>query len=123
MAQGRSNSAVIALMLLLCMLVFHSEIVHATTFQVGDAGGWTFEVSNWPSGKTFKAGDILEFNYKVNEHNLVVVNEGGYNSCTGSGKVYNSGKDQIKLVKGKNYFICSLPGHCQRGMKIAVSAA
>ncbi|OIV92787.1 hypothetical protein TanjilG_00921 [Lupinus angustifolius] len=124
MAQGRGNSAMIALMLLFCTLMFHSDIAHATNFKVGDSGGWTFNVVNWPSGKTFKAGDILEFNYDTQAHNVVVVNEGGYNSCSGSsGEVHNSGKDQLKLKQGKNYFICSKPGHCQGGMKIAVSAA
>ncbi|GMI87973.1 hypothetical protein HRI_002466600 [Hibiscus trionum] len=38
-------------------------------------------------------------------------------------KVFRSGKDQIKLRKGKNFFICNYIGHCQAGMKIAVIAA
>ncbi|GMI87970.1 plantacyanin [Hibiscus trionum] len=38
-------------------------------------------------------------------------------------KVFRSGKDQIKLRKGQNFFICNYIGHCQAGMKIAVIAA
>jgi uncharacterized cupredoxin-like copper-binding protein len=37
--------------------------------------------------------------------------------------VYKSGNDRVTLARGTNYFICSIPGHCQSGMKIAVTAA
>ena len=57
MAQER-GSAIFAIVLILGLLL-HCENVWATTFTVGDAGGWTFNVSNWPNGKTFKAGDVL----------------------------------------------------------------
>lgn len=56
MAQGRSSAAT---MLLLCMLVLYSEMVHAATYVVGDATGWAYNVNSWPNGKSFKAGDIL----------------------------------------------------------------
>lgn len=65
------------------------------------------------------------FKYNSANHNVVVVNSGGYKSCTmprGS-KVYQTGNDQIRLAKGQNFFICSFAGHCQSGMKIAVNAA
>lgn len=69
--------------------------------------------------------DIGVFNYSTAAHNVVAVNKAGYSSCTSprGAKVYTSGKDQIKLVKGQNFFICSFAGHCQSGMKIAVNAA
>lgn len=56
---------------------------------------------------------------------MVAVNRGGYSSCTtpAGAKVYKSGQDQIQLVKGQNFFICNVAGHCESGMKIAVSAA
>lgn len=59
MAQGRGNSAMTALMLLFCVLVFHSLIACAEIFTVGDGSGWTFNVSTWPNGKQFKAGDSI----------------------------------------------------------------
>lgn len=64
------------------------------------------------------------FNYSPAAHNVVAVNKVGYSRCItprGS-KVFRTGKDQIKLVKGQNFFICNLPGHCQAGMKIAITA-
>lgn len=56
---------------------------------------------------------------------MVAVSKEDYDSCssTGGAKVYQSGKDRIKLSKGSNYFICTLPGHCQSGMKIAITAS
>ncbi|KAK7246967.1 hypothetical protein RIF29_41840 [Crotalaria pallida] len=124
MAQGRGNCAIVALMLLFCMLAFQSEISHAASYAVGDAGGWTFNVINWPNGKIFKAGDTIVFNYNTKFHNVVVVDEAGYKACTASpgDKVYESGNDEIQLTKGPNYFLCSIPTHCDRGMKIAVFA-
>ncbi|OIW20835.1 hypothetical protein TanjilG_24303 [Lupinus angustifolius] len=121
MAMGRGS----AMMLLFCLFVIHSEMVHAATYTVGGAGGWTFNTVGWPKGKHFRAGDTLVFNYSPSSHNVVAVNRGGYSSCrtpTGS-KVYRSGKDQIKLSKGQNYFICNYVGHCEAGMKIAINAA
>lgn len=58
MGDGRGSSTSI-LMLLLCMLVFHSKIIYADEYVVGDGKGWSFGIQNWPSGKTFMAGDTL----------------------------------------------------------------
>jgi hypothetical protein len=68
--------------------------------------------------------DFAVFNYSPTAHNTVAVNKAGYNTCTAprGAKVFKTGKDQIKLVKGQNFFICSFAGHCQSGMKIAVTA-
>lgn len=57
MAKGR-GSAVVAAMAV-CLLVLHCETAQAATYVVGDAGGWTFNIVNWPQQKTFKAGDVL----------------------------------------------------------------
>lgn len=64
------------------------------------------------------------FNYDATTHNVAAVDRSGYNSCNapGGAKVLSSGKDQIKLAKGVNYFICTNSGHCQNGMKLAINA-
>lgn len=121
MALGRGS----ALVLLVCFFVLNSEFAHAATYTVGGPGGWTFNTVGWPKGKRFRAGDTLVFNYSPSAHNVVAVNKGGYDSCkTPRGaKVYRSGKDQIRLARGQNYFICNFVGHCESGMKIAINAA
>ncbi|KAM7470385.1 hypothetical protein LguiA_008568 [Lonicera macranthoides] len=124
MAKGR-GSAVVAAMVV-CLLVLHCEIAQAATYAVGDTGGWTFNVVNWPRGKTFKAGDVLEFNYNPKFHNVVPVDAGSYGSCNipqdAIGKAFTSGKDHITLKKGQNFFVCSFTDHCDLGMKISVDA-
>ncbi|XP_022153713.1 basic blue protein-like [Momordica charantia] len=96
----------------------------AATFMVGDSNGWNFNVKGWPNGKVFRAGDVLRFKYDPRVHNVVAVDEEGYNSCTAptGTKVLSSGNDEIKLSPGHNFFICTTPGHCQAGMKIATTA-
>nr|P60496.1 RecName: Full=Chemocyanin; AltName: Full=Basic blue protein; AltName: Full=Plantacyanin; Flags: Precursor [Lilium longiflorum]AAR84219.1 chemocyanin [Lilium longiflorum] len=126
MAQG-SGSAERALVLgvVLVFLVFNCEVAESVVYTVGDGGGWTFGTSGWPAGKTFRAGDVLVFKYNPAVHNVVSVPAGGYKSCTASpgSRVFKSGDDRITLSRGTNYFICSVPGHCQGGLKIAVTAA
>ncbi|XP_059629927.1 chemocyanin-like [Cornus florida] len=122
MSQGRCGSMLIVVALL--SLVVHLEPVHGANFTVGDKGGWTFNVSGWPNGKSFKAGDILEFIYDRAHHDVIVVNQNDYNSCKTSldSPAFQTGDDHIPLAKGHNYFISNFPGDCAAGVKIAVNA-
>ncbi|CAN6281699.1 unnamed protein product [Urochloa humidicola] len=128
-AQGRgsaargSGAAVVALVLL-CVLL-HSELAESAVYTVGDSGGWSFNSVNWPRGKRFRAGDVLVFKYSPKAHNVVPVSAAGYSSCSAPRGVraLTSGNDRVTLKRGVNYFICSFPGHCQAGMKVAVTAA
>ncbi|EPS59878.1 hypothetical protein M569_14927, partial [Genlisea aurea] len=127
MGKGRGSAAVIpvaAAAAVLMAVVFFSGAAEAATYKVGDDGGWTFNVNAWPSGKAFRAGDTLVFNYDPSMHNVVAVNNVGYNRCSTPYRspVYQSGGDRVTLRKGANYFICNFPGHCQSGMKIAINA-
>ncbi|KAM1316634.1 hypothetical protein ACFX13_020390 [Malus domestica] len=103
-------------------LVLHGEIAHAKTFTVGEGDGWNFKVHDWPNGKNFTANDTLVFKYNNAFHNVAVVDENGYRTCTVGGKLLSTGNDVIKIQQGQNYFICGFPGHCAAGMKIAVTA-
>uniref|UniRef100_A0A0D9ZCA6 Plantacyanin n=1 Tax=Oryza glumipatula TaxID=40148 RepID=A0A0D9ZCA6_9ORYZ len=122
-AAGRRNAAMLA-MVLLCVLL-HGELAESAVYTVGDRGGWGFNSGGWLRGKRFRAGDVLVFKYSPSAHNVVAVNAAGYKSCSAprGAKVYKSGSDRVTLARGTNYFICSFPGHCQAGMKIAVTAA
>ncbi|KAL0335193.1 UNVERIFIED_CONTAM: Basic blue protein [Sesamum radiatum] len=126
MSGGRGSAAVVGVVVMVAALavVFQCEVAEAATYTVGGAGGWTFNVATWPKGKQFRAGDTLVFNYKSGIHNVVAVDRAGYRGCTSpnGAKVYQTGNDQIKLRKGQNFFICTIAGHCQSGMKIAVTA-
>lgn len=55
-----TQSWCLGLGLILCFCFLnHSYVVESTTYNVGDKLGWCFNVSAWPSGKSFKAGDEL----------------------------------------------------------------
>ncbi|KAL6339320.1 hypothetical protein AAG906_028045 [Vitis piasezkii] len=126
--QGRcsANQAISLTTILLVFVLLHVKASQATTFMVGDSSGWTFNINNWASGKKFKAGDKLVFKYNPSFHNVVAIDEDGYNGCSTaspSSKVYSTGNDAVKLLKGHNYFICGVPGHCDMGLKIRVNAS
>ncbi|XAR53123.1 hypothetical protein NMG60_11021536 [Bertholletia excelsa] len=126
MSQGGGSAVLVVAPVLFLVALHHCSVVHAATYNVGDATGWTFGVVNWPNGKNFKAGDILVFKYDQGEHNVVLVDKAGYDSCTPApgAKVLDSGDDKVTLAAGPNYFLCSFPQHCQPGgMKIAVTAS
>ena len=62
-AQGRGsaaggNVAVVIGLLLVCVLL-NAHVAESAVFNVGDRGGWSFNTNSWPSGKRFKAGDVL----------------------------------------------------------------
>ncbi|KAK8519576.1 hypothetical protein V6N13_133470 [Hibiscus sabdariffa] len=123
MAQGR-GSVMKCMAVTLCLMVC-LKTSFAATFTVGDASGWSFGVSTWTNGKSFKAGDVLEFKYDQAFHDVVVVDKGAYDSCIvppGAPK-FQTGDDRVTLKKGDNYFICGFPGHCAGGMKIAATVA
>ncbi|CAM0945948.1 unnamed protein product [Alopecurus aequalis] len=126
MAARRSMSSsigavVLGLMLALCCAT--TLVSGATEWIVGDGPGWTFGVAGWENGKAFSAGDVLVFKYNPNMHNVVEVDEAGYSSCKAAAgaNAHTSGNDKITLSSGKAFFICSFPGHCEGGMKIAVT--
>ncbi|KAG5625573.1 hypothetical protein H5410_010791 [Solanum commersonii] len=119
---GVNKATIIVLVMMLCILLL-SNISNAATFPAGDDKGWGFNMNGWPNGKTFNTGDVIEFKYKVDMHNVVKVSKGEYDSCkTSGGQVYNSGDDKIPLEKGTSYFICTIGPHCSEGVKTAITA-
>ncbi|XP_076901795.1 basic blue protein-like [Bidens hawaiensis] len=124
MAEGRDGAVVAMAVLGLLMMSLQCDVAQAASYTVGDEKGWAMNVNGWEQGKTFKAKDTLVFNYTKGAHNVVVTTKAGYDACKAapSDKVYITGKDQITIAKGDNYFICTLPNHCA-SMKIKVTAS
>ncbi|KAI3984730.1 hypothetical protein MKX01_039347 [Papaver californicum] len=128
-ASVTSNLAVISFYLLIIGFPSISVYVNASRNHiVGGDRGWRFPANSsyniWALHRSFVAGDTLYFKYSRGAHNTVRVDAAGYRKCkvspTESGKAVYSGSDKIRLKKGINYFICSLPGHCAAGMKVKV---
>ncbi|XP_076884188.1 basic blue protein-like [Bidens hawaiensis] len=124
MVEGRGGVVAAMAVLGLLKVSLQCDVAQAASYTVGDTKGWAMNVNGWENGKTFKANDILVFNYTKGAHNVVVTTKAGYDACKAapSEKVYISGKDQITVAKGDNYFICTIPGHCA-SMKIKVTAS
>ncbi|XAR60980.1 hypothetical protein NMG60_11034546 [Bertholletia excelsa] len=122
--RSASKAAFLATALLASLLV-HLETADAATYMVGGPSGWDYSVAKWESGKKFRAGDVLVFNYDPSLHNVVEVDENEYNRCSTSATsvTRTSGKDRVKLSKGRHFFTCSIPGHCDGGLKIAINAS
>ncbi|KAG5018927.1 hypothetical protein AAZX31_06G096000 [Glycine max] len=97
----------------------------ATVYTVGDTSGWAIgtDYSTWTGDKIFSVGDSLAFNYGAG-HTVDEVKESDYKSCTAGNSIStdSSGATTIALKSaGTHYFICSVPGHCSGGMKLAVT--
>ncbi|KAF5952766.1 hypothetical protein HYC85_010710 [Camellia sinensis] len=97
---------------------------YSTQYTVGDASGWAQQVNyiTWVSGKTFR----VVFTYVATQHSVDVVSQSDYNSCNTANALtsYTGGNNNVILTTtGSMYFICPTPGHCQSGMKLAVTVA
>lgn len=126
MAQGGGSAGLLLAVALLIVFVSQCSHVEGVTYTVGGAKGWGLPKINYlVKAPRFHAGDTLNFHYTAGAHDVVAVGSKDYKSCrvTGNSKRYTSGADKIALKKGMNYFICSFPGHCASGMKIAIHAS
>ncbi|CAN6214553.1 unnamed protein product [Urochloa humidicola] len=123
MASGGASLALAALLLVSC-----ASAVAATKYTVGDASGWTTtgDYATWASGKKFKLGDTLVFNYAGGAHTVDEVSAADYAACSSSKALSSdsAGSTTVTLkTAGKHYFICGVAGHCSSGMKLVVDVA
>ncbi|KAL4602430.1 hypothetical protein ACB092_10G053100 [Castanea dentata] len=96
-------------------------------YVVGGKIGWDLDPSvfHWPEGKSFKAGDVLIFNYSNPLFKVEQVNKTQFDNCYSDYnpiKTYDSGHDKVKVEKGTTYFICAVPDYCGYGMRIVINA-
>ncbi|KAH9605317.1 hypothetical protein KSS87_013608 [Heliosperma pusillum] len=102
-------------------------MVDSVTIKVGGVDRWSDSTDyvSWASQYNFTVGDVLVFSYSPKAHNVYEVSKATFQSCnitTGVDAEYSSGNDQIVLKEAKPYwFICTVDGHCQVGMKLAVN--
>ena len=68
----RGAAAMGTVMLCLVLLLQQPEVGSAAIHTVGDDLGWTFNVSSWPIGKTFQAGDVLGITLVLHDFFLIL---------------------------------------------------
>ncbi|KAK9120965.1 hypothetical protein Syun_018582 [Stephania yunnanensis] len=112
---------------LLLAFLLATPMALAVDHKVGDDSGWDQGVNydNWAKGKTFQVGDNLLFSYG-GSHSVDVVSQSDYTSCNTGNAIttYTGGSNTVKLDKeGAMYFVCPAFGHCQGGMKLAVTVS
>ncbi|KAI4329342.1 hypothetical protein L6164_021616 [Bauhinia variegata] len=104
-----------------------------TLHVVGDSIGWTIPQNGaaayqtWSSNNKFVVGDILQFNFQTNAHDVLEVQKESYDSCSSDkpiGSAFNTGPANITLSSaGEHYYICSVGQHCQNGQKLAITVS
>ena len=85
---------------------------------------WSISIDQLMYACMWHCGWPAEFKYNAVVHDVAAVDLAAYRSCTvpkGVRKM-RSGRDKVTLRKGTHYFICTEPGHCKAGMKLAVRA-
>ncbi|KAK1616456.1 hypothetical protein QYE76_021973 [Lolium multiflorum] len=119
---GSLSSIVLVLILAWSIGTIAVRGYNTRKWTVGGDKGWSFGVAGWENDKPIQAGDMLVFKYKPGAHNVVEVNVAGYMECKApdGAKVYSTGNDSFEMPGGKAYYICSIPGHCEKGMRIGI---
>lgn len=99
------------------------------TYIVGDSRGWSVPTSqtfydSWARDKTFVVGDILEFNFVIQTHNVAKVTKDNFDSCSGQSPISISTNPPVRITlseSGQHFFICTFAGHCSIGQKLAIN--
>ncbi|CAL5091275.1 unnamed protein product [Urochloa decumbens] len=123
MAMASRQALLLAVVAVACL----ASMATATDWMVGDNDGWRakFNTTGWADGKTFRVGDTLTFMYPKENHTVVQVgNKADFVACnlnTNAINKWDTGNDVVTLDKpGKAWFFCSVPTHCDKGMKLVI---
>ncbi|PIN18290.1 hypothetical protein CDL12_09049 [Handroanthus impetiginosus] len=101
----------------------------AADHKVGGDAGWNPGVNytEWATGKDFHVGDTLMFVYTYGLHNVWKVNQTDFQQCVNSNASQVplvTGNDRISLnSSGKKWYICGVPEHCAKGMKLVINVS
>ncbi|CAK9269014.1 unnamed protein product [Sphagnum jensenii] len=135
--QGRSSAfvthVVMMILALLGLMAFLQGAQAETYFVGGSTQQWGFPPSNsatyysdvWAKGFTFRVGDVLQFVYTPELHNVYQLPNGtAYANCDISSPIASkaSGNDSFLLTSvGDVYYACGVPTHCATyGMKLSI---
>ncbi|KAL3745175.1 hypothetical protein ACJRO7_014307 [Eucalyptus globulus] len=100
------------------------------TYTVGNVMGWTIPASGaaayraWANSNTFEVGDILVFNFNNGAQDVAEVTETAFGSCDGANPLSISTVPPARITlttAGQHFFICTVPGHCSSGQKVAIN--
>jgi hypothetical protein len=101
-----------------------ADVAISANYTVGaPTGSWDLNTNyeEWVKALNFYPGDFLTFRYT--SHDVAEVNQDAYTTCNSSETltIDKSGTTVIELkAVGTRYFICAVPTHCSRGMKVQI---
>jgi hypothetical protein len=135
--QGRSSAVVTHVVMMILALLGLMALLQGAQAETYFVGGttqeWGFPPSDganyysdvWAKGITFRVGDVLQFVYNAESHNVYQLpNETAYANCDFSSPIASkaSGNDSFLLTSvGDVYYACEIPTHCATyGMKLSI---
>ncbi|GLT26222.1 hypothetical protein SLA2020_013040 [Shorea laevis] len=102
------------------------------TYTVGDSSGWAVPsggavfYSTWAGNKNFRVGDTLVFNFASGRHNVAGVLKADFDACNTTNTQFVNSSAPANIVlnsTGEHYYICTVPGHCNGGQKLAINVS
>ncbi|KAJ1267187.1 hypothetical protein BS78_07G037100 [Paspalum vaginatum] len=123
---ARAQASLLAAVAIVAAAAVFGAAAGASYTVGGPGGSWDLQtnLTAWASTIDFRPGDQLVFKYDASAHDVVQVGRDGYRSCSPASNVsrpLRTGSDVVQLAGiGSRYFICSVPGHCDAGMKLQV---
>ncbi|RYR40899.1 hypothetical protein Ahy_A09g046644 [Arachis hypogaea] len=99
-----------------------------TRHVVGGSEGWKIPSNDsgyqdWANNQKFSLGDILVFDFTMNQHNVVEVPKDSHDICSPENAINtttNSPANFILNKEGQFYYICSFGTHCIQGQKLSI---
>ncbi|CAK9871693.1 unnamed protein product [Sphagnum jensenii] len=135
--QGRSSAVVTHVVMMILALLGLMALLQGAQAKPYLVGGttqqWGFPPSDganyysdvWAKGFTFRVGDVLQFEYNPELHNVYQLPNGtAYANCDISSPILPqfSGNDSFPLTSaGDFYYVCGVANHCATyGMKLSI---
>ncbi|KAH9324914.1 hypothetical protein KI387_005092, partial [Taxus chinensis] len=124
--EAKSLTLVLLALVTFTYLLSSSSSVEARDIIVGDDNGWSlngFNYTAWAQAQKFAVGDNLVFRYNSALHDVYMVGGIAFKNCSTEKKLasFNTGNDSVALsMAGNMWFLCSVSGHCENGMKFKI---
>nr|1X9R_A Chain A, Umecyanin [Armoracia rusticana]1X9R_B Chain B, Umecyanin [Armoracia rusticana]1X9U_A Chain A, Umecyanin [Armoracia rusticana]1X9U_B Chain B, Umecyanin [Armoracia rusticana] len=78
----------------------------------------------WATGKTFRVGDELEFDFAAGMHDVAVVTKDAFDNCKKENPISHMTTPPVKIMlntTGPQYYICTVGDHCRVGQKLSIN--
>ncbi|CAM6117122.1 unnamed protein product [Calypogeia fissa] len=129
MGQGSGSAMLVLVGAVAAVLLLGCPGATAANFVVGGLSqNWNLPTSNnvnfytsWAAQNVFNVNDTLQFIYNATSHTVLRMPQDSCNTSLATVTPFTDGNTTIPLMtSGTKYYICSIPGHCDAGMKLTI---